>query len=103
GLYSRRSLGELRQQLGLHYDDLQKGILHFYTSEAEFAAARAPAQVMREHGCDVELIDADEVIRIEPALRHARAKIVGGSMTYADESGDACAFTRKLANAAAAR
>jgi D-amino-acid dehydrogenase len=103
GLYSRRSLGELRQQLGLHYDDLQKGILHFYTSEAEFAAARAPAQVMRDHGCNVELIGAEEVVRIEPALRFSRRKIVGGSMTYADESGDACMFTRKLAEAAAAR
>ncbi|HEY6254314.1 MAG TPA: D-amino acid dehydrogenase [Xanthobacteraceae bacterium] len=103
GLYSRRSLGELRQALSLRYDDLQKGILHFYTSKAEFEAARGPAQVMRDHGCDVELIDADEVVRIEPALRFARTKIVGGSMTYADESGDACAFTRKLAEAAAAR
>jgi D-amino-acid dehydrogenase len=44
GLYSRRSLGELRQALDLHYDDLQKGILHFYTSETEFAAAREPAR-----------------------------------------------------------
>ena len=103
GLYSRRSLGELRQTLGLRYDDLQKGILHFYTNEAEFAAAREPARVMRDHGCEVKLIDADEVVRIEPALRFARAKIVGGSMTHADELGDACAFTRKLADAAAAR
>ncbi len=103
GLYSRRSLGELRRELGLHYDDLQKGILHFYTSETEFAAARAPAQVMRDHGADIALVGADEVVRIEPALRFARAKIVGGSMTYADESGDACLFTRKLAEAAAAR
>ncbi|MGB7774214.1 MAG: D-amino acid dehydrogenase [Pseudolabrys sp.] len=103
GLYSRRSLGELRQALGLRYDNLQKGILHFYTSDAEFAAARDPAEVMRDHGCDVEIIDADEVVRIEPALRFARTKIVGGSMTYADESGDACVFTRKLAEAAAAR
>ncbi|MGB8998878.1 MAG: FAD-dependent oxidoreductase, partial [Pseudolabrys sp.] len=55
GLYSRRSLGELRQALGLRYDNLQKGILHFYTSDAEFAAARDPAQVMRDHGCDVEI------------------------------------------------
>jgi D-amino-acid dehydrogenase len=103
GLYSRRSLGELRQALDLHYDDLQKGILHFYTSETEFAAAREPARVMRDHGCDVELIDADEVVRIEPALRFARAKVVAGSMTHADESGDACVFTRKLAEAATAR
>jgi D-amino-acid dehydrogenase len=55
---------------------------------------------MRDHGCEVKLIDADEVVSIEPALRFARARIVGGSMTYADESGDACAFTRKLADAA---
>jgi D-amino-acid dehydrogenase len=103
GLYSRRSLGELRRELGLHYDDLQKGILHFYTSEVEFAAARAPAQVMRDYGCDIELVDADEVIRIEPALRFTRSKIVGGSMTSTDESGDACIFTQKLAEAAAAR
>jgi D-amino-acid dehydrogenase len=103
GLYSRRSLGELRRELDLHYDDLQKGILHFYTNEAEFAAAREPAQVMRDHGADIELVGADEVVRIEPALRFARAKIVGGSMTYADESGDAYAFTRQLAEAAAAR
>ncbi|MEA2906690.1 MAG: D-amino-acid dehydrogenase [Alphaproteobacteria bacterium] len=103
GLYSRRSLGELRRELSLHYDDLQKGILHFYTSETEFAAARAPAQVMRDYGCDLEMIDADEVLRIEPALRFTRRKIVGGSMTYADESGDACIFTQKLAEAAAAR
>jgi len=103
GLYSRRSLGELRQSLGLTYDDLQKGILHFYTSAAELEAARAPAQVMREHGCDLTFVDPDEIVRIEPALRFARAKIVGGSITYADESGDACAFTRQLADACAAR
>jgi D-amino-acid dehydrogenase len=54
GLYSRRSFGELRQALGLRYDNLQKGILHFYTSDTEFAAARDPVQVMRAHGCDVE-------------------------------------------------
>jgi len=32
GLYSRALLRDLRTRLGLRYDDLQKGILHFYTS-----------------------------------------------------------------------
>ena len=41
GLYSRRSLGELRQALGLRYDNLQKGILHFYTNDAELWRQRA--------------------------------------------------------------
>jgi D-amino-acid dehydrogenase len=97
GLHSRRMLGETRAELGLHYDDLQRGILHFYTSRAEYDAAVAPAALMRKLGCDLEMVDRERMLTIEPALRFTNAQIVGGSMTYADESGDACAFTRKLA------
>ena len=103
GLYSRDSLRELRAETGLRYDDLQRGILHFYTNEAEFAAAQKPARIMREHGCELEMLSPCEVIQIEPALRHAHDKIVGGSITRADESGDAKLFTRRLAEAAQAR
>jgi D-amino-acid dehydrogenase len=103
GLYSRRSLAELRTELGIEYDQLNKGILHFYTSEAEFRASIAPAQIMRDCGCDLDIVSAEEVVRIEPALRFARKMIVGGSMTTSDESGDACKFTRALAEHAAKR
>jgi D-amino-acid dehydrogenase len=103
GLHSRRVLGETRAELGLHYDDLQRGILHFYTSQAEYDAAVAPAALMRKLGCDLEMVDRERMLAIEPALRFTNAQIVGGSMTYADESGDACAFTRKLADKAAER
>jgi D-amino-acid dehydrogenase len=103
GLYSRRVLGETRAELDLHYDDLQRGILHFYTSQDEYDAAVAPAALMRKLGCDLEMVDRERMLAIEPALRFTNANIVGGSMTYADESGDACAFTRKLAEKAAER
>jgi D-amino-acid dehydrogenase len=103
GLYSRRLLGETRAELDLHYDDLQRGILHFYTSRDEYDAAVAPAALMRKLGCDLEMVDRERMLAIEPALRFTNANIVGGSMTYADESGDACAFTRKLADKAAER
>jgi D-amino-acid dehydrogenase len=49
------------------------------------------------------MVDRERMLEIEPALRFTNAQIVGGSMTYADESGDACAFTRKLAEKAAER
>jgi D-amino-acid dehydrogenase len=58
---------------------------------------------MREHGCELNMVDADEVVRIEPALRNARDKIVGGSMTPSDESGDARKFTQNLARLAGAK
>ncbi|URI10212.1 D-amino acid dehydrogenase [Aquincola tertiaricarbonis] len=102
GLYSRSTLQQLRGQLNLPYDHLTKGILHFYTSQQEFDAAQEPARVMREHGCELDMKTADECVQIEPALAQCRDRIVGGSMTPSDESGDAHAFTQGLARHAQA-
>jgi D-amino-acid dehydrogenase len=103
GLYSRATLQALRAETGLEYDHLTRGILHFYTDPREFEAAIAPAQVMREHGCEIELLDADACVRIEPALAASRHRLVGGSFTASDESGDAHRFSVGLAKLAAAR
>lgn len=100
-LYSRRLLGELRAETGIAYDQLQRGILHFYTDAREFAAAQSAAALMREFGCERRTIDADECVRIEPALAAARRLLVGGDYTETDESGDAHRFTRELAALAA--
>jgi len=67
GLYSRASLQALRAETGIRYDDLQRGILHFFTSEREYAAARESARVMREQGCDIEMVNAARCVQIEPA------------------------------------
>ncbi len=97
GLYSRSTLQQLRGDANLEYDQLSRGILHFYTSQAEFDAAQEPARVMREFGCELDMKTADECVAIEPALAASRDRIVGGSMTPSDESGDAHRFTQQLA------
>lgn len=101
-LYSRQQLGLLRQETGIAYDQLQRGILHFYTDQRDFEAATGAAALMREFGCERNVVDADECVRIEPALAAARDHLVGGDYTAADESGDAHKFTRELATLAAA-
>src|SRR5438067_8501159 len=101
GLYSRASLQALRAETGIQYDQLSRGILHFYTSQRELDAAVEPARVMREHGCDIEMVNRSRCLKIEPALRGA--DVVGGSFTSSDESGDAHKFTQGLAALAAQR
>ena len=96
GTYSRDTLQQLRQDIGLNYDQRTQGILHFYTSAEEFEAAEAPAAQMRELGCDRQVISADEAVRIEPALRHIRPQLAGATYTSEDESGDANRFAREL-------
>ena len=102
GLYSRARLGELRAALGLQYEQRQCGILHFHTDSKQFAAASHAAALMRDLGCDRRTIDADEAVRIEPALVDMRGNIVGADFTALDESGDAMKFTQALAQHAAA-
>ncbi len=97
GLYSRATLQQLRAATGIDYQQKTEGILHFYTSEKEYADAQAPAALMREYGCELDMKTPDECVAIEPALAASRNQIVGGSMTASDESGDAHQFTAKLA------
>ena len=101
GFYSRANLQALRAETGIEYDALARGILHFYTTEREFDAAAEAAAVMRERGCDVEMVDARRCAEIEPALRDV--PLAGGSYSATDESGDAHKFTRALAALAAKR
>lgn len=101
--YSRQTLQALRAETGIQYDELARGILHFYTSEKEFEDAQPAARLLRELGCPRVTVDAEQVLRIEPALAPMRHKIVGGDYTATDESGDIFKFTTGLAGLAAER
>jgi D-amino-acid dehydrogenase len=102
-LYSRELLKQLRRELALEYDQLERGILHFYTDRAAFDASLGPAALMRELGCDRRSISAAEAVAIEPALAPIQDRIVGGDFCAEDESGDIHQFTAALAERARAR
>lgn len=97
GLHSRSELQALRRTLGLSYDELERGILHFYSNSGEFAHAATQAEFMRELGCDRRVVSAEECLTIEPALVAIKGRLLGGTYTSQDESGDAHIFTRLLA------
>lgn len=102
GTYSRTRLQALRKELDLDYDHLEKGILHFYTNEKEFDAAREPTRIMQDLGCDRQVIGADQALELEPALKPIASRIAGATYTKEDESGDARKFTQELAKKAEA-
>ena len=98
--YSRQTLQSVRAETGVDYDCLTRGILHFYTDQKDFEESLPAARLMRDLGCQRDSIDADAVVRIEPALARIRDKIVGGDFTATDESGDIYKFTTGLAKKA---
>lgn len=96
GTYSRDMLQALRRDTGLNYAQRTQGILHFYTTQKEFDGALKPAELMRQLGCERQVISADEAVRLEPALQHIRPQLAGATYTAEDESGDANMFAREL-------
>ena len=98
--YSRACLAELRSETGIEYDRVARGILHFCTEQAEFEALARHAESMRGLGIVREIKSAAQCHDLEPALRESRARVVGGVYSPQDESGDAHAFTTRLARLA---
>ena len=103
GAYSHAALKDVVRSTGIAYSRLERGIAHYYTDQASFDSAAAAAALMRRHGVARRVIDRDELLRIEPALSAYGERIVGGTYTPSDESGDARVFTQELARRCAAR
>jgi D-amino-acid dehydrogenase len=103
GRYSHESLKSVVAQTGIEYDRLQRGILHFFSSAADYESGVAAAALMRGHGVDRRVLGRDEVLQVEPALKAFGDRIHGGTYTPSDESGDARVFTQKLAERCVAR
>jgi D-amino-acid dehydrogenase len=103
GRYSHESLKSVVAATGIEYERLQRGILHFFSSAADYESGVRAAALMRDHGVDRRVLGRDEVLRVEPALKAFGANIHGGTYTPSDESGDARVFTQKLAERCAAR
>jgi D-amino-acid dehydrogenase len=103
GRYSHESLKSIVAHTGIEYQRLQRGILHFFSSAADYASGVKAAGLMRDHGVDRRVLGRDEVLQVEPALKAFGASIHGGTYTPSDESGDARVFTQQLAARCAAR
>jgi D-amino-acid dehydrogenase len=102
-VYSRDCLRALREQTGVRYDELSRGILNFTTSASEFEDLARHAETMRALGIERQVKSAAECLQIEPALRHSEDRVAGGVYTPQDESGDAHRFTKELARRCAER
>ncbi|WP_157267954.1 D-amino acid dehydrogenase [Azohydromonas aeria] len=95
--YSRDCLRELRAETGLQYEQRSGGTLQVFRSQAQLDAAQRDIAVLQECGVPYELLDRDGLARAEPALAHARDRLVGGLRLPNDETGDCHLFTTELA------
>ena len=94
---SREVMTAFAEEAGLSFDRVDRGILHFYKSEAEFAHAHNVTAMLAKAGLSRRRLTANEVYDIEPALN---APVIGGYYTDSDFTGDIHKFATGLAEAA---
>ena len=97
GAYSHAALKEVVAATGIQYQRLQNGIAHYFNDPHSFESAAQSAELMARYGVDRKVVSREELLRIEPSLKHYGPNIAGGTYTASDESGDACTFTQALA------
>ncbi|HLX79612.1 MAG TPA: D-amino acid dehydrogenase [Burkholderiales bacterium] len=88
GRYSQAALHALRKETGIQCDQVERGILVFFTGgHASRNGWKTP----------------DECVALEPALAPVRHQLAGGEYVAGDESGDAHKFTLELAKLCVAK
>src|SRR4051812_6907260 len=103
GAYSHAVLKDVLRTTGIEHQRLECGIAHYYTDAAAFEEAARGAELMRKYGVQRQVVSRDELLAIEPAFQSFAHRIVGGTYTPSDESGNARVFTEQLAQRCATR
>lgn len=92
GLYK-----QITREEGIEFDKVEKGILHIYCSRQELDFARETNILYQQAGLDRWQVGRDEMVTIEPALKHSINDIVGGFYNTQDFTGDMHKFCVELA------
>ncbi|MFZ4833711.1 D-amino acid dehydrogenase [Rouxiella sp. Mn2063] len=94
--YSRDCLKALRDDTGIQYEGRQGGTLQLFRTEQQFESATKDIAVLEEAGVPYQLLEAEQLGSVEPALAKVAHKLTGGLRLPNDETGDCQLFTRQL-------
>ena len=90
-------LAQLLDETSIEFDYRRAGKLVLLANERAVEQARASTELKRQNGSDVRLLGKDESRQIEPTLDVMHEPYAGTLYSEADTVGDACTFSRRLA------
>lgn len=100
--YSRDCMIELRKDTNIQYDERMQGTLQLFRTQKQLDGAHTDIDILKQYQVPYELLNPQECLKSEPALRHVQGKYVGGLRLPNDETGDCFKFTQTLAKMAQA-
>lgn len=98
--YSRDCLKTLRAETGIAYEGRQGGTLQLFRTAQQYENATRDMAVLKDAGVPYQLLEAQQLASVEPALAEVAHKLIGGLRLPNDETGDCQLFTQRLAQMA---
>jgi len=94
--YSQRQLDQLAHDEQIDYLDSHTGILYLYRDARELELGAAKMQLLADHGQECRVLDAAEVVAVDPVFAPVEEKIAGAVYSPTDGSGNSQVFSRRL-------
>jgi D-amino-acid dehydrogenase len=94
--YSISKFEEIISVTGIGFDKHTSGATNILPSEAALDAAWHASGVLRDQGLEIERLDRDAVIDLEPCLKNMGDQLHGGLRSNIDWIGNPALFTRRL-------
>jgi len=95
--FSRDRLIDLREEIGIQYDQRMQGTLQVFRTQKQLDGIGKDVEVLKTGGVPFEILDRAGCVTHEPGLGAVAERIVGGLRLPNDETGDCFKFTTKLA------
>ena len=96
--YSQAVMAELVRAEGIEYHAVRQGALYVFRDPRELELGVRKMALLAEHGQRQEVLDPDQVARLDPVFAPVKAKIAGAVRDLGDSSGDSRLFTARLAD-----
>src|SRR6266571_1915118 len=97
--YSQRQLDQLARDEQIDYLDSHTGILYLYRDARELELGAAKMQLLADHGQECRVLDAAEVVAVDPVFAPVQDRIAGAVYSPTDGSGNSQVFSQRLAEA----
>lgn len=94
--YSRDCFIELRSEIGIRYDDNQKGLTQLFRSNEQVDGAIKDISVLKALGVPHEVLTPEAILKVEPGLAPVIHKFKGALRLTGDETGDCHKFCEAL-------
>ncbi len=95
--YSQRVMNDLVRAEGIEYHAITKGAIYLHRNSAELEAGIRKMALLAEHGQKQEILDGNELAKLDPVFEPVKSKIAGAIRDLGDSSGDSRLFVENLA------